>query len=145
MWELVAAGRDLAERHDFRSDTSLLDVGGGSGGLSITIVEAWPRIASTVVEMHGVAPITRRILDESASGDRVQVIAANAVKDSLSGSFDVAVMQRLIQVLSPDDVRRVLKNVRSVIKPGGAIYAYGESLKILGFDLWVTSLRTTSP
>ena len=38
-------------------------------------------------------------------------------------------MQRLIQVLSPDDAPRVLRNVSGVIKPGGAIYIYGQVLE----------------
>ena len=125
----AAAGRDLAARHDFSSDTNLLDVGGGSGGLSIAIAEAWPHVVATVAELHGVAPITRRILDEEDAGKRVKVVAANAVSDSLTGSFDVAVMQRLIQVLSSDDVRHMLRNVSGVLKPGGAIYAYGGVLE----------------
>ncbi len=125
----LAAGRDLATRHDFSSCRDLLDVGGGSGGLSIAVTEAFPLVRATVVELHGVVPITRRLVDEAGAGDRVQVMAANAVSDSLTGAFDVAVMQRLIQVLSPDDARRVLRNVSGVIKPGGAIYIYGQVLE----------------
>lgn len=74
-------------------------------------------------------PITQRLVDEAGARERVRIVAADAVNDLLAGSYDVAVMQRLIQVLSPDDVRRVLRNVGNAIVPGGAIYIYGGVLQ----------------
>lgn len=121
----LAAGRDLAARHDFSSAQSLLDVAGGSGGVSVAVTEAWPEVEATVIELPAVAPITRRLVDEAGASNRVQVVAADAVNGSLTGSYDVAVMARLIQVLSPDDARRALSNVSSVVRAGGFVYIYG--------------------
>ena len=125
----LAAGRDLAARHDFSSGQRLLDVAGGSGGLSLAVTEAWPDVEATVIELPAVAPITQRLVEEVSAGDRVQVVAADAVNDLLPGSYDVAVMQRLIQVLSPSDASRVLRNVSSVVNSGGFIYIYGAILE----------------
>ena len=59
---------------------------------------------------------------------RVQVVAGDVVEDRLGGSFDVAVMKSLIQVLNRDRARRALRNVGQVIVPGGAIYILGSVL-----------------
>ena len=82
-----------------------------------------------MIELPAVAPITQRLVEEVSAGDRVQVVAADAVNDLLPGSYDVAVMQRLIQVPSPSDASRVLRNVSSVVNSGGFIYIYGANLE----------------
>lgn len=53
---------------------------------------------------------------------------ADAVQGPLSGAFDVAVLFRLLQVLSPDQARHVLRNVSQVIELGGVIYIVGQVL-----------------
>jgi len=124
----VRAGRELVARYDFSSYRTLLDVGGGSGGLAVAIVEACPYIQATIVDLPRLTPITRRLVNEASAADRIQVVTADAVRGSLKGSFDVAVLRAFIQVLWPDDARRALKNVSAVINPGGAVYVLGHIL-----------------
>ena len=121
----VEYGRDLVERYDFSSYNTLLDVGGGSGGLAIAVTEACPHIQATVVDLPKVTPVTQHYIDEAGAGNRVKVVTADVVRDSLTGSYDAAVMSAFIQVLSPDDARRAIKNVSKVMNPGGEIYIRG--------------------
>jgi ubiquinone/menaquinone biosynthesis C-methylase UbiE len=121
----IEYGRDLIARYDFSSYRTLLDVGGGSGGLAIAVTEVIPNIQATVVELSTVTPITQHFIDEAGAGDRIKVIAADVVRDSLPGSYDAVVMTAFLQVLSPEDARRVLKNVSRVMNPGGEIYIRG--------------------
>ena len=124
----VAYGRELVARYDLSSCRTLLDVGGGSGGLAIAVTEACPNIQATVVDLPEVTPVTQRFIDRARAGDRVQVIAADVVRDALTGSYDAAVLSALIQVLSPDDARRTLKNVSRVMNPDGTIYITGSGI-----------------
>ena len=124
-WNTLRVGRALAEKYDFSSFRTLLDVGGGSGGLAIAMTEAYPDLQATVVDLPSVTPITQRIVAEVGAADRVQVMTADVVREPLSGSFDVAVLKALINVLSPEQAGQVLHNVSQVIKPGGAIYIVG--------------------
>ena len=124
----IEYGRDLIRRYDFSSYRTLLDVGGGSGGLAIAGTEALPNIQATVVELATVTPITQYFVDEAGAGDRIKVVTADAVRDALPGSYDAAVMTAFLQVLSPDDARRALKNVGRVMNPGGEIYIRGAGI-----------------
>ena len=124
----IEYGRDLIARYDFSSYRTLLDVGGGSGGLAIAVTGAIPNIQATVVELSTVTPVTQHFIDEAGAGDRIKVVAADVVHDSLPGSYDAAVMTALLQVLSPDDARCTLKNVSRVMKPGGEIYIRGAGI-----------------
>ena len=139
----LASGRDLVSRYDFSNHRSLLDVGGGSGGLAVAITGACPHIRATVVDLPTVTPITRRYMEEAGATDRVQVITADVVSGPLAGTFDVAVLRAFIQVLSPAQALQALSNLSGVIEPSGAIYILGAILddshlspaEIVGQDL----------
>jgi cyclopropane fatty-acyl-phospholipid synthase-like methyltransferase len=124
----IAAAYALLKRYDFSPYHTLLDVGGGSGGLTITIVEKHPHIEATVLDLPSVTPITQKFVDSSESGDRIQVVSRDVVQESVEGSYDVAILRAFIQVLGPDEVRQVLKHVSEAIIPGGHIYIAGAVL-----------------
>ena len=126
--EVIEAGRDLLARFDFSSYRTLIDVGGGSGGLAIAVTEACPHIQATVVDLPTVTPFTQRFIEEAGVRDRVQVIAVDVIHEPIPGYYDVAVLRSLLQVLSPDDARCVLKNVSNVLNPGGTVYIGGSGI-----------------
>jgi SAM-dependent methyltransferase len=124
----VMVARQLLIQYDFSDYRTLIDVGGGTGGLAITIAEQCPNIQATVLELPNVAYLTQNFIDKSGISDRLKVVAADVVHDSLSGSYDVAVLKALIQVLSPDEGQIVLRNVYNILEPGGRIFIVGRIL-----------------
>jgi cyclopropane fatty-acyl-phospholipid synthase-like methyltransferase len=124
----LVTGRGLAKSGRFSSCKTLLDVGGGSGGFAIAATEECPHLRATVVDLSTVTPITRRFVDEAGAADRVDIVTADVVREPLQGSFDVAVLRALLQVLSPDEARQVLLNVSEVMEPRGVIYIVGRVL-----------------
>jgi hypothetical protein len=124
----MSAGRDLLTRYDFSGYRRLLEVAGGSGGLSIVITKACPHLSTTVVELPAVTPITQRYVAEAGMADRIRVVAADVVHGPVSGTYDAAVMRAFVQVLSPERARRALRNIAQVIVPGGWIYILGRFL-----------------
>jgi len=140
----VEYGRDLVERYDFSSYSTLLDVGGGSGGLAIAVTENCPHIQATVVDLPKITPVTQYYIDEVGAGNRVKVVTADAIRGPIPGSYDVAVMSAFIQILSPEEARCAIKNVSKVMNPGGEIYIRGYGIidnsrispkKLVGFNL----------
>ena len=121
----LATGRTLVENYGLSSCQRLLDVGGGSGGVAIATVKACPHIRATVVDVSNVTPITQRFVTAAGVSDRINVIAANIVEAPVHGSFDAVVLKSFIQVLSPNDARRALKNISAIMAPGGVIYILG--------------------
>ncbi len=121
----VATARSIVERYDLSSYGTLLDVGGGTGALAITVTESCPNIQATVVDLPNVTPLTQRFVDKVGAAERVQVVTADVVDGPLTGFFDAAVLNNFVQVLSADQARRALRNVSEVMNPGGAIFISG--------------------
>ena len=124
--ESVESARDLVRRYDFSKYKNLIDAGGGVGGLSITVAEVCPHLQAVVAELPSVIPTTQIFVEESGATNRVKAVAADVVNGPIPGSFDVAVLRSLIQVLSPDQARRAIQNVSQVLEPGADIYILGQ-------------------
>ena len=126
--DALAHGRDLAARFDFSAQRTLLDVGGGSGGVSLAVTEAWPHLRALVVDLPGVAAIARQFVAEAGAEERVQVMDGNAVEGPIPGAWDVAVLRAFLQVLPPAQARRALRTVAAALAPRGHIIIIGRVL-----------------
>ncbi len=124
----LAAGRELVKAYDFSAYRTLVDVGGGTGGVVTALAETLPSLRSTVADLPEVVPTTRRFLAEAGLAGRISVVPVDIVHEPLPGSFDAAVLKALIQVLSPEDARAALQNVWRGLAPGGDLYIVGSIL-----------------
>lgn len=131
----LAAGRQLAALVDLSECRHLVDVGGGSGGVSIALCQARDGLRATVADLPSVTRFARGHIEESDVAARLDVIEADAVAAPPAGTYDAAVLRNLIQVLSADDARRALRHV-------GAAMALGGRLCILG---WMIDDDRTTP
>ena len=76
----LATGRQLATTYDFGPLRNLLDVGGGSGGVSIAACQKCRDLRATIIELPRVAPIAQDMVREAQLADRVNVLATNIVE-----------------------------------------------------------------
>lgn len=121
----AASGRYLMELFDFSTAKSLLDAGGGSGGLSIAVTEAIPNLQATVIDLPTVTPFTSRFVEQAGKSDRINVLSGDIVHQPIAGQFDAAVMRAVVQILSPQDARAAVTNVGAAVKQGGFIIILG--------------------
>ena len=121
----MADGHRLRAQFDLSECRTFLDAGGGSGGLAIAVAQSYPELTATVLDLASVTPYTRSFVDASGVKDRVKVVAADAVGDRLTGAYEAAAARHVIQVLSEEDALALLKNLASVLRPGGSLYLIG--------------------
>ena len=124
----VMAGRHLAQLVDMVGFSHLADIGGGSGGLAIGICQVCPNLRATVVDLPNIAPLANGFIAEASLADRINTLDADVIAAPPPGHFDVAVLMRLIQVLSAAEARAVLRNVGDAVRPGGRIFIVGRML-----------------
>ncbi len=121
----LRSGKQLAQKTDFSNANRLIDVGGGAGGLAVGICEVNPKIEATVVDLPQIVPFANQFISESGLSDRIETKGVDLINNTLEGSYDVAVLRALIQIMKPEHARKILKNVFKVIEPGGHIYILG--------------------
>jgi 2-hydroxy-4-(methylsulfanyl)butanoate S-methyltransferase len=118
----IGRARALMAQDDFSAYQSLVDIGGGSGGLAITMTQDFPQLKATVIDLPLITPITRQFVSEAEASDRVTIVTADAVHDSLTGSFDVAVASSFTQVLAAEEVLTAFRNIATILVPGGVLH-----------------------
>ncbi|MCZ6628422.1 MAG: methyltransferase, partial [SAR324 cluster bacterium] len=121
----LAQGRGLGNFFDLTKFRNLIDVAGGSGGLAIGACEAYAGLRGTVVDLPNTVPIARGFVEEAGMADRIDVQACDLTSGPPQGSYDLAVLSSILQVLSAEQCRAVLKHVGQVLEPGGAIHILG--------------------
>ena len=124
----MATGRMLATAFEFDRFESLLDVGGGSGGVAIAACQNCGSLRATVLELPKVAAIAKTFVEAAGLTQRVDVVETDILNSPPDGTHDVAVLRYLLQVLAPDQARRALRNVGAALRPGGELFIIGHVL-----------------
>lgn len=125
----MATGCQLATAFAFERFQSLLDVGGGSGGVAIAACQACDSLRATVVELPRVASIARTFVEDAGLRKRVEVVDRDILVVPPEGMHDLAVLRYLLQVLSPEQARVALRNVGTAMRSGGELFVIGHVLR----------------
>jgi predicted O-methyltransferase YrrM len=67
----------------------LMDLGGGSGVVSLALLRKYPNLTCTVIDIENVCAAGREIAKEHPVRDRITYHAADFLKDELPGGFDM--------------------------------------------------------
>src|SRR5206468_9545111 len=107
------------------------------------LTQAYPQLRATVVDLPTVTPITTKMVAEAGATHRVTVHAADVVRSPVPGTYEVAIVRELLQVLSADEAHQVLQHVGAALTPGGRLFIIGQildethttPLEAVGFNL----------
>jgi len=89
LYELhIPLADELAKILDMTQVTELLDLGGGSGVVSLALLQRHPALQSTVIDIDGVCVVGREIAKERSLDDRITYRALDYVRDALPSGFD---------------------------------------------------------
>lgn len=99
----------------------VLDIGGGSGIYSSTMVAVHPHLSATVVEQPPVDAITRREIERHGLTDRVAVVTGDMFRDAWPEGHDVLLMSNLLHDWDFREVRVLLKKAHAALPAGGLL------------------------
>jgi len=92
----------------------LLDLGGGSGVISLALLRQHPELSATVVDLSNVCHTGREIAAERSLTERITFHPADFLLDELPTDFDLA-LECDVNVYS----EALFRNVRDSLRPGG--------------------------
>jgi 3-hydroxy-5-methyl-1-naphthoate 3-O-methyltransferase len=119
----LAMAERLADAVDISGARRIMDVGGGSGAVSIALCRRFPHLEAVVVDQ---APVVARAAEHieraglSPSG-RIATHAANLFADPLPTGCDTAVLANVLHDFSPERAREILVRVAAALPPGGRL------------------------
>jgi 2-hydroxy-4-(methylsulfanyl)butanoate S-methyltransferase len=80
---------DIARQLDLAGARQLLDVGGGSGVVSLALLRKNPELTATVIDIPNVCAAGRQIADSTPESNRITYYPADYYVDEFPGRFDV--------------------------------------------------------
>lgn len=109
---------DFAERLagflDLGPARHLLDIGGGSGVVSLALLRRHPRLSAVVIDLGNVCAAGRELAVEQGLAERITFQAVDFLRDEIPGGFDVAIE---CDVNVYDDA--FFRRIRAALTPGG--------------------------
>ncbi|KZO90320.1 S-adenosyl-L-methionine-dependent methyltransferase [Calocera viscosa TUFC12733] len=101
--------------------TTICDVGGGIGTISMALAARFPQLRFVLQEMPGTLEQARRVWGEKApeavSGGRVEFRALDFLKEGPKEGCGLYYLKHIIHDWPDEEAVRILKNVRSSMRP----------------------------
>lgn len=117
----LGPARSLARAVDLSAARSLLDVGGGTGAMAITLCKAYPDLSATVVDFPNVAELGRGYVADAGLSDRIAFAPGNALEADWPGGQDAILMSYLLSGVPGTAHDALLARARAHLAPGGRL------------------------
>ena len=113
--------KEFAEKFDFLPYKHLLDLGGGSGILSIMAAKRFPHLSATVFDFKPVCEIAKEIIAEHGVSNSVKTHPGNIMKDEFPRGADVIIISGVLDGYGEKDCCFLIKKAYDYLPKGGAI------------------------
>jgi hypothetical protein len=117
----LAMGDKLAAAISLQGVRKMMDVGGGSGAVSIALCRANPSLRSVVLDREQVLAKTAEHVARAGLSDRIRGAAVNIFADELPGDCDAAVIANLLHDFSAERASEILRRVAASLPKGGRL------------------------
>ena len=121
----LLVGHALGESYDFSLHRRMLDLGGGTGAMSLGICGLHDELRSTVFDLPNIIGVARDFISQSGFTDRIETQIGNFKEDELPHNFDVALLANLLSVASEETNRHLLRRIYERLPDGGACIISG--------------------
>ncbi len=111
----------LARSPELASARRVLDVGGGSGALSIALARAWPDVRCTIWDLESVCALAREYVATAGLVERVDAVAGDMFRDPFPPGHDVHLFSQILHDWPPETCRGLLARSHAALAPGGRI------------------------
>lgn len=120
--ERPAAG--LAEVLDLSSTRRLLDVGGGSGAISLALARRFPELRCVIWDLAVVCEIARGYAKAAGVGDRVTAMTGDMFASPFPSGFDAILLSQILHDWSFEEGRRLLAKAAAALPSGGLVLVH---------------------
>jgi 3-hydroxy-5-methyl-1-naphthoate 3-O-methyltransferase len=123
-----ARGIEIADRVDFSRTQRLLDLGCGPGTYSIAIVQRYPQVRATLLDLPGPIAEARRLAATRQMANRLEFVAADAIAYTPDEPFDTVLISNALHMIGPAGSLELLKRCYHMLTPGGRVIVQAQYL-----------------
>lgn len=122
----TAMGQTLADAVAplVKDRSHVLDVGGGSGIYSTTLVAKNPHLSATVFEQPPVDAITRAEIARHQLSDRVDVVSGNMFTDPWPGNADCVLLSNVLHDWDFPEIEKLVDFTAKALPTGGLLIVH---------------------
>jgi acetylserotonin N-methyltransferase len=117
-------GGALARALDFSAGGRLLDLGGGSGALSIALARAFPRLECVLLDLPAVCALAQEYVAHEGLAARIRTHAADFFRDPLPRGFDAVLLSQIVHDWPPERGALLLARAREALLPRGRVLVH---------------------
>ncbi|HYM79864.1 MAG TPA: methyltransferase [Candidatus Limnocylindria bacterium] len=121
----LLAGEALARALELSRHRRLLDLGGGTGAMSIALCRRFPALHSVVLELPAIVPLAQARVRDSGFDDRIAVREGDFVTGPLPDGCDVVLLANVLSMLSASASQALLSRVFERLPAGGIVLLSG--------------------
>jgi hypothetical protein len=118
-------GHVLAKAFDFSKFKNLLDMGGGTGAMSIALCKIYPKLQSIVFDLPANIKIAESFISKSRLSKRIKTVAGDFHKDKLPEGFDAALLANFMAVADARSNKKLLKQIYDKLPSKGVCLLSG--------------------
>ncbi len=118
----MGIGRAVVAQLELTGRKQMLDIGGGPGTYSTLIVQAYPELKSTVLDLPGVVAVGAELVAKAGAADRVTMLPGNYHSTPYPGGNDVVIIFGALHQESAESIIAILRRAHGALVAGGVIY-----------------------
>lgn len=111
----------IVAAYDWGALGHVVDVGGGDGTLLIALLNEYPALRGTIVELPEMAENARKMLDAAGLVERGDVVAGDFF-GALPGGAEGYLLCSVLHQWSDEEARTILRNCGSAAAEDGAVF-----------------------
>lgn len=127
----ILQGQEIARHIDFTPYRCLMDVAGGSGGISISIGRHYPHLRGIIMDVPPVCRVAEERIAANGLADRVTATAGDLIEGPYPSGADVIMLGWILHDWNDENCRTILNHCFAALPSGGALLA---AEKVLGED-----------
>ena len=110
----------MLDAYDFGRFRSVVDVGGGRGGLLAAILRRWPELQGVLFDQPHVVALAPSLLDSAGVADRCRIVTGSFFDEVPSGG-DAYVLKNIVHDWPDPEAIAILRNCRKALAPDATL------------------------